>query len=93
MVRRRPHPVILEGVPSGPNPSPEKRYTRAAVLRLPNQERNAKASIQGPIESARHGTGRWVSRAILSASPRSSIQLLIRKDNPVNGQTTEKSDR
>jgi hypothetical protein len=93
MVRRRPHAEIFHGVPSGPSPPPLKRKTRAAEVRLPHHDRNPRASSQGPIESARHGTGRCISTEIFTASDRSSIQLFIKKETAVSGQTTEKRDK
>jgi hypothetical protein len=93
MVKRRPHALIFQGVPSGPRLLPLKRYTSAAVVRLPIHDRNPRESSHGPIESALHGTGRCVSIAIFKASPRSSIQLLTKNDTAVSGQMTEKRDR
>ncbi len=93
IVRRRPHAEIFHGVPSGPSPLPLKRKTSAAAVRLPSQERNPRASNQGPMESARHGTGRCISIVIFTASDRNSIQLFIKKETAVSGQTTEKRDR
>ena len=93
IVNSRPQALIFHGVPSGPRPSPLKRYTRAADVRLPSHARNPSASSQGPMESARQGTGRWVSKAILRASPRSSIQLFIKKETGTRGQITENRDR
>ena len=93
IVRRRPQTLMSQGVPDGPKPSPLKRKTRAADVKLPSQARNPSASNHGPMESLLHGTGRWVSKAIFMASPRSSIQLLMKNETPVNGQTTEKRDK
>ena len=93
MVKRRPQALIFHGVPSGPRPLPLKRKTRAAEVKLPIQDRNPRALSQGPMESALQGTGRWVSKASFKASPRSSIQLLMKNETGVSGQMTEKSDR
>ena len=60
---------------------------------LPSQVRKPRLSSQGPILSARSGVGRCISTQILTASERSSIQLLIRKETGTRGQTTEKSAR
>lgn len=93
MVKRRPHVLIFHGVPSGPRPSPRNRYTSAAVVRLPIQDKKPRDSSQGPMESALHGTGRCVSIAIFKASPRSSMKLFTRNETAVSGQTTEKRER
>lgn len=93
MVRRRPHAEMFHGVPSGPSPVPLKRNTIAAAVRLPSHDRNPKASSHGPIESARHGTGRCISTVIFTASDRSSIQLFIKKETAVSGHTTENKER
>lgn len=93
MVRMRPKADMFHGLPDGPRPSLLNMKTRADEVRLPSQERNPKASSQGPMESDRHGTGRLHSTAIFTASDRSSIQLFIKNETAVNGQTTEKSDR
>jgi hypothetical protein len=85
--------LMFQGWPSCPSSVPLKRYTKADEDKLPSQAKNPRASSHGPIESALHGTGLCVSSAILAASPRNSIQLLIRKETAVRGQMTEKSDR
>lgn len=92
MVNSRPHPVTSPGVPAGAF-SLQKRYTKAELVKLPSHERKLRDPSHGPMESARQGTGRWVSIAILRASPRNSIQLFIKNDTPVRGQITEKRDR
>src|SRR6266550_712194 len=92
IVNNRPHPLMSPGVPAGPFPQ-QKRYTKAELVKLPSHERKPRDPIHGPMESARQGTGRWVSIAIFSASPRSSSQLFMRNDTPVRGQITEKRDK
>src|SRR5436305_936079 len=93
-VRRRPDALIPRGEPSGPRPPPLlKRKHRAAVLMLPSHVKKPRQSNQGPIESARQGTGLCISTEILIASDRNSTQLFTMKETAVSGHTTEKSDR
>lgn len=64
----------------------------AALVILPNQERKPRAVIQGPIESDRHGIGRRLLMAILSASDLSSTQLLMQKQQAASGHAVENRD-
>ena len=70
-----------------------KRKTSAALVTLPNHERNPREVSQGPIESARQGIGRWQLVAIFIASDLASTQLFTKNEQAVRGQITEKRDK
>ena len=65
----------------------------AELVMLPSHDRNPTVVSQGPIESERHGMGRRLLTAILTASERSSTQLLTKKQHAASGQATENRDR
>jgi hypothetical protein len=71
------------------SPSWEKRKIKVEVVRQPSQERKERLESQGPIESARAGTGRRKDMEILAASERSSSQLFRTAQTGVMGQITD----
>lgn len=81
---------MFEVVPREPPLCPLHRNTIAELVTLPSQDKAPSVGSHGPIESARHGTGRRQLMVILSASDRSSTQLLTRKQRGASGQATEK---
>ncbi|CRJ96337.1 hypothetical protein BN1708_002129 [Verticillium longisporum] len=73
---------MSDRAPAGPSGFlPLHSETMPALVRVPSHDRKPIASSHGPIESARHGMGRLLLMAILTASDRSSTQLLIRKQH------------
>lgn len=69
------------------------RYTKAGLVMLPTQANRPKVSSQGPMVSARSGTGRLNSLQILKKSDLNSSQLLNRNETGTSGQTVEKRDK
>jgi hypothetical protein len=93
MLKSRPHAVIFDVsdvAPSAPSLFPLQRNTIAELVILPSQDKTPRVESHGPMESALHGTGRLQLVVILSASDRSSTQLLTKKQQGASGQATEK---